>query len=63
MGSSHLTPDSRVRITGILSWMGLSSSFASVVMIVQLFTSPPSGDVQLSQSPANPNGSRLFRAM
>src|SRR5574337_70350 len=51
---------SRVRITGIRSWIGRRSSFESTVMIVQLLISSPSGERQLSHSPANLNGSRLF---
>jgi len=50
---------SRPTITGIRSWIGSSSSLASVVMIVHVRIAFSSGEVQVSHRPANASGSPL----
>ena len=52
---------SRGRITGILLWMGLRKSLASVVMMVQDGTTFPWGSFHVSHSPAMAKGSPDFR--
>ena len=55
--SSHSGSNSLVRMTGIRSWIGLSSWFADVVMMVQERTTSPFGSRHPSHRPAKAKGS------
>src|SRR5690606_9250668 len=55
-GSSHRPRSGSGRITGIRSWIVRRNGLASVVTMVQDFTSSPSGETHRSHSPANANG-------
>jgi hypothetical protein len=56
-GSSQACHSSEsANATGMRWWIDLTSSFAWPVMIVQLATTTPSGEVQRAQRPAKQNG-------
>ena len=60
----HSTQSSGAMITGIRSWIALTSSFELVVMIANVRShSSVSGRFQFSQMPARANGSPLFMPM